>query len=537
MQRSMRFRFCTVLWCLCAALMIAGCAKSKAGDSAAGLPGADKSKRVAITVEVFDRGTDGGRSDPTNNNWTKWIQEKLLKDENIDVSFVRVSRWDEVVALNNMMAAGNPPDVALSYSGDLIANYRDLGGLVDMAPYIDSLMPDLKEFLGPDPTLPGRDLIRRSQDARTGRIVAIPARRTNVAFQGTFIRKDWLDKLGLPIPTTREEYYNALKAFKEKDPGNVGSRNVIPFTMGNAVRYDAGTLLGSFIDPTISDKDRWINMVVDRPFLLPGYKEGVRFLNRLYNDGLVDRDFPLPLASHNAEALIKSGIVGSYIINWDHPYRDSPGILRDLQANVPGAMLVPCDPFVNAEGKTYKELYDPAGVNFFVPAASKYPGAAMRYVNWLSREENRLFLQIGPEGITHELVDGIPRAKAATGLWIQNSPQNIDYTYTVNGLYLGDEEKTMRGLALSYNFPPELIISSLEMALKDGKPLPVIPVDLAAAGPYTQTLIDKGNVLLAESVTCSPAAFDKKWDAGIADWIASGAQVIIDERREKYIAP
>ena len=37
---------------------------------------------VAITVEVFDRGTDGGKSDPTNNGWTEWIKKKVLADEN-----------------------------------------------------------------------------------------------------------------------------------------------------------------------------------------------------------------------------------------------------------------------------------------------------------------------------------------------------------------------------------------------------------------------------------------------------------------------
>jgi putative aldouronate transport system substrate-binding protein len=66
---------------------------------------------VKISVEIFDRGTDGGKTNPTDNQWTKWIHDKLLKDENIDATFVAVPRWSEDTALVNLFAAGSPPDV------------------------------------------------------------------------------------------------------------------------------------------------------------------------------------------------------------------------------------------------------------------------------------------------------------------------------------------------------------------------------------------------------------------------------------------
>jgi putative aldouronate transport system substrate-binding protein len=42
---------------------------------------------------------------------------------------------------------------------------------------------------------------------------------------------------------------------------------------------------------------------------------------------------------------------------------------------------------------------------------------------------------------------------------------------------------------------------------------------------------------MAEAITCPAAQFDRVWDAGIADWLASGAQAILNERAAKYAAP
>ena len=519
-------KYCAVFMLIVAAVFLAGCDKK---DSAGGT--------VSITIEVFDRGTDGGKSNPTNNEWTKWIQEKLLKDENIAVTFVPVPRWEEVTALNNLMASGAPPDLCLTYSTELVNGYRDQGGLLDMSPYIDTTLADLKSFLGPDLALPGKDLIRRYEDPATGEIYSLPARRIYTPMRNLFIRKDWLDKLGLPLPSTMDEFYKALVAFKENDPGGVGKNNVVPFSMGNDVFWSSHTLTYPFIDSNLSVKDRWTNIVVDRYICMPGYKEGIRFLNKMYNEGLIDRNFPLYRTEDDLFNVIKSGMVGSYSDNWDRIYRDSDRIQEDLQKNVPGAELVPVDCVTSPDGVIRRAIYDSAGAIIFMPASCKNPEAVLRYLNWLSRYENYHFLQIGPEGIVHDLENGLPKLKIATGGWIQNSPQNIDYTLPLNGLDMVDPELTVKALANGYSWEAEKIETAYHIAMHNGVPDPVIPVTLSAAGPYVQTLIDKDKVLLTESITARPADFDRVWDAGIKDYLESGAQAIIDERKAKYYEP
>ena len=512
-----------ILIIILALLVIPGCSKSDKGNK--------------ITVQVYDRGTDGGKSNPTNNNWTKWIKEKFLEDEGINVTFVPIPRWEDVTSMNNLMAAGTPPDVCVSYSPDLVASYRDQGGLMDISPYIDTLLVDLKEFLGPDKALPGREFIRRYEDPKTKKIYSLPARRVNTAMRSVFIRKDWLDKLGLPLPSTTEEFYNSLVAFRDHDPGGVGKNNVVPFLTGYDLFWGTQTITFPFIDPHLSIRDRWVYSVIDRYYALPGYKEGIRFINKMYNEGLIDRNFPLYKTESDVFNVFKAGFAGSYSDNWERIYRDGDLLLEDLQKNVPEADMVPVNCTTDVNGILRQSSYDAAGAIMFIPASCKNPEAALRYINWMSRFENYNFLQIGPEGIVHDMVDGLPKIKLAAGAWVQNSPQNIDYTLHINGLDMGDPDLTIRALANGYSWPTELIENAYRIAMNNAAPSPVIPVPLSAAGPYVQTLIDKGNYMLTEAVKARPADFDRIWETGMRDWLNSGAQIIIDERKAKYIEP
>jgi len=488
---------------------------------------------VSITVQVFDRGTEGGKTNPVNNAWTDWIKKKVLEDEGIRVTFIPVPRFEETQVLNVMMAAGSAPDICYTYSTDLIMNFAALGGLFDISPYVDSLLKDYDNFLGDDPGVPGSRLIYRGMDLDTGSMYMVPGKFLYTASQNLFIRKDWLDILGLPLPSTKEEYFEALVAFKEKDPGGVGLNRVIPFTLTTDVRWTAGIILDPFIDPSIGHKERWINTVVERYLLLPGYKEGVRFLNRMYNSGLIDPDFPI-YRHDEIDIITKSGVVGSVAGNWDYIYRENTKVLEDLQKNVPGANMVPIDAIQSIDGITRKRGSPPTSLYWFIPKNSKNPEAAIRYVNWLSRFENYHFLQFGYEGISHEIIDGVPKIKSVTGQWIQNSAGNLDYAFHINGYDMGCPELNEHVLANSYNWPPEVIKNAYRISSTNAVSDPHVSVKLLEAAPLQQVLQDKAVVLFCSAITVTPANFDRVWDNGIRDWLSSGAERIVNERRLKY---
>ena len=113
-------------------------------------------------------------------------------------------------------------------------------------------------------------------------------------------------------------------------------------------------------------------------------------------------------------------------------------------------------------------------------------------------------MQIGDEGDTHVMVDGVPQLIPAENEKIMNSGQNLDYTIIINGLDVGDPEKNAKALSASYSVDSDLIIKAYEDAMRNGRPAVIVPVTLSAAGPYTQVLTDKGNELMSGAVTASP---------------------------------
>jgi len=482
-----------------------------------------------LIVEMFDRGSDGGRTLAYDNAWTNWIKTKVKAELGIDVTFVAVGRWTETTDIVNLMASGSAPDLCYSYSLGMIGNFRDQGGILDLAPYIDKYLPDLKKLLGEDPVFTGKDFIRRNTETAKGmegKVFSIPSARVALAQRNIFIRKDWLDKLGLAVPTNLTQFHDALVAFRDRDPGNVGRNRVVPFGQHKDARWGLADFINNSIQGNLSDRDKWINDVHEYYFSRPGYKDGVRLMNTWYNERLIYQDFPLMSdATEDFANQLKSGVVGAFCQNWDFPYRVDYKINEDLAKNVQGASFIPVD-----IGLSNKGMMDKTGLYMFIPSYSKNQIDALRYLNWLAKYDNYHFLQVGTEGVNHRIVNGVPQTIGATGQWIQNSSNNIDITMPINGVYMETMEQSVRVLALGYgNVPADTILNAYNLSVKNAR-APVVRQVTTQVTQYAQTLKDKADALLAQAIRASPADFDRIWDAGYRDWLSSGAQEVINER-------
>jgi len=479
---------------------------------------------VDLSVQIFDREIPG--LSMTDGFQAQYIKEGLA-EEGINVSFVTTPRWTTDDQLNVLMAAQEAPDLCITYSGSLISNYIKQGGLVDLGPYLDEYGPNLKKYLGDEVLQYG---------VYDGVQYAIPGKRPNVSSFGTFVRQDWLDKMGMDTPETTEEFYKMLVAMKQQNPGGVS--NPIPFAFNldkGAIDWTVHTLVYSFVEDMPEeefkakhDYGRWV---------LPGYKEGIRFLNKLNSEGLIYTDFALGEAADEFDKVLIRGNIGSFIWNYDMPYRQSPGIQYEMQKIVPDGAWVPVDPFTNYEGKHVKQIYNPDGLKVIVPVFHEDKAAeVIKYLDWMASDnlKNVFMLQNGEKGIHYldESPEGIPLNR------VQNddlpNEQKIhwhDFAFITTGAYeYGSKDLNAIATSMSYPGFETEIVDAVNMAMTDYFLAPWFGTVLEAEAKYGENLKDLGAEIFVNSILCDPSEFDDVYDSLVEEYMAAGAQEIIDER-------
>lgn len=224
------------------------------------------------------------------NAFTKFLQDKT----NIQIE------WDLVPdkSLNDrkqlMLASGDYPEVILhgSLTKEEQMKYGKQGVFIPLNDLIEQYAPNIKKAIADLSYLKG------SITAPDGSIYALP--QVNECYhcnyaQKLWINQAWLDKLGLQMPTTTDELYTVLKAFKEKDPNGNGKQDEIPLTgsddmwAGNIAAF----VMNSFIIDDHADKesgtflqvkDGKVDLVANKA----EWKQGLEYLNKLYKEGLID---------------------------------------------------------------------------------------------------------------------------------------------------------------------------------------------------------------------------------------------------------
>ena len=217
-----------------------------------------------ITVEIYDRGNDGG-STPEDNVFTDFIKEGVMDAYNIEVEFIPVPRWTEVEQLNNLLAAGEAPDICVTYSYSTIQTYAQMGGVQDLHDYVEdykAYLPNLWDWLG-------ETNIYWDQNPQDGTLWAIEAKLANNARINTFVRKDWLEKLEMDAPTTTEEFEEMLLAFEENAETLLGedADKMIPFSTSFDIGWRADHLIASEVPADITTKERFVRGFDDRKFI------------------------------------------------------------------------------------------------------------------------------------------------------------------------------------------------------------------------------------------------------------------------------
>lgn len=343
-----------------------------------------------ITVAVVDKSaTPASEGTTENNRWTKWIQSQVKK-LGIEVSYIQIPIYDQDNVLMAKMASGSAPDIISSYTLSLFQKYAQQGAIKDIT---DSLAKYGQNIVALNK---GTDTLEYGQV--NGRQYAIPQRRYDTEWMVAYIRKDWVDQVGMSLPTNRDELVKVLTAFRDQKPaGNA----TIPW--GNNVRgYEYKT--------HILDMFSFCENTLEERYCIPmyyrnGYKLDAQWCNTLYKQKIIDPNFET--TDHVAQ--IKAGNVGFFISGWWDPLsEDIGGWMSTLKKKVPSAELVAVDCFKDKNGKYFKESY--ATYNYFnmIPATCKNPIVAMKYLNFLASEDVILKLNYGDVGTHYKMIGTTP---------------------------------------------------------------------------------------------------------------------------------
>jgi putative aldouronate transport system substrate-binding protein len=481
-----------------------------------------------LRLEIFDRGnTPAGALE--NGLPAQWIQKAFGDPNNVKVEWVLVPRPKEVEKLNLMMAAGDAPDLSFTYDAVLVGSYAQQGGLADLTALLNKSGTTLKKFLGQEVLDYG---------TFDGKVYAIPGKRSLLGISGTWIRKDWLDKLGLPVPKTTQQFLTAVRAFRDKDPGKVGA-NLAPIGGGGA---DVNIMYSFYKPSTERDRAAWIGPSSTRPardLAIPGTKEGLKFINMIQNEGLFQKDWALWPKNDvvNFQAALSNGYMGAFTNN--KAYIWFYNILPAIQKNSPDAYWVPIDPFTNSEGKTPKYIYNPIGIFNIVPSFSKNADLVVKYLDWMADLKNLTQIIYGTKGVQYDInPEGIVIPRKVTGdlVWEYNI---LDRAMILNGRPYDTMEKVARAEVLSYvddKYKMDLFLEHYKQLEKDGIPPVRIATPPDSLSKMAVMLLDKAEELQKQLIMAKPSEFDAMYDADLKEWMDMGARQVKEDMLKAYDA-
>ncbi|MCL1995042.1 MAG: sugar ABC transporter substrate-binding protein [Defluviitaleaceae bacterium] len=498
-----------------------------------------------ITVGLWDRANDRV-PDFALSYWAEWVQAQILQDHNINVEWVTIPRWTEGEFQSTLLAAGTAPDIGYTFNNPMVTTMAGMGGIINQYPLLNQyrdLLPNLYDLL--------QENVYWNLDPTTQELWSLTGRLIQDGRIVTFIREDWLNTLNLPIPTTLQEFENTLIAFRDNAELLLGANahNMIPFRLEHDTGWSSGLIIESFIPSNVTEREWFVRGFDDRRFMWEEpVRETTRVLNRWFHEDLLWNDFFLhepgdPIGDDQ----VRLGFVGSFIVNWDMPFRGADQLTTMMQENVgPEANWIPITPFVNDAGQVRKFFPNPTDRFIFFPVTNQEPLASLLYLDWISRVDVREFLAFGIEGVhRYTLADGgiaLLAEEEGVHAWPDNqfipSLRNFDITMTVNGIDLGDPYLSVATLATGYpGIPPAAVMAARNAGLDNAYWFRQVQTRVIAAeeGMSTPLAFERDFIFHQLVANTAMADFDAAFDSLYGNYLAMGAQAIMDERNQAWI--
>lgn len=347
-----------------------------AGVKKDGFPIVDK----PITLTML--APDAGMAD-----WsTMPVVQEMEKLSNIKVEFQTTPIDSFATKKNLVFASGDLPDML--YAADITpaeqVTYGSQGVLIPLEDLIDNYAPNLKQILDENPN------IRKNITTTDGHIYALPYIDTAAVWYRSpmWYNGKFLKALGVTeLPKTTEELYTLLKRAKEEDPNGNGKADEIPLT---SVKLDDLRMFffgfwGMYNEEIYADKDGKVHYSPQEE----GYKGYLTFLNRLWNENLLDHetffqtDDQKKAKGKNNQVLLFNDYFPYFTLGGE-PSTDNP-MMTPVSSEISGTPVYGLHPGMSANG------------TFAITKSNPNPAATMRWIDYQYGYDGATLWTQGPE--------------------------------------------------------------------------------------------------------------------------------------------
>lgn len=397
--------------------------------------------------------------------------QKYEENLGVDIVWQQPASGQSAEQFNLIIASPDMPDIMYyswlnAYPGGPDAAIAD-GKIVALNDYIEEYAPNFTAYLEAHPDV-AKEIMTDS-----GNIYCFPAIYTYTSqdsgvwqntierepydetFIGLIIRKDLLDKAGLDIPVTLDDWYEALVAFKD-----MGIKHPISFMGTYATLAQSFASAFDITLPVVGMPGMGSDFALREDGTIQygpaedGYGEYLTFMHRLYEEGLLDPDFMVQDAT-TMHTKIVNGEVGAWVQMMPIGIGGLRGQVLALDPDsdfYPIGMLNP----VKEEGQQlrYRQgnlAYTASGAA--ITTSCKDIATACRVLDYAWSDEGNMLLNWGIEGESYQMVDGWPELTEQILNDSQYTPSEAFSRYrNLNGPYPQDHTQRLV-LKRDYSLP------------------------------------------------------------------------------------
>lgn len=368
-----------------------------------------------------------------NNIFTRAYENDLgIK---IKVKWEGATQDDYNQKMNIAIASNDMPDIASIYDKNQYIQALNAGYATDMTDVFDQYVTPLaKEIITQDTKAFDTSKVK-------GRLMSIPSTNSAVdGIQELFVRKDWMDKLGISAPKTMDDLVKISEAFTKNDPDGNNKADTYGFLITKAL-YDWCSIIpfmnGYHAYPQAWIKDSGGKLVYGS--VQPEVKNALIKLQEMYKAGLIDPEFGVKDATKVSETAV-SGKAGMYYgAMWTPLWPLQQGKDQDAKSDWVAF------PIVSADDKPAQPLVN-VTVDYYqvVRKGFEYPEAAVKLLNEFIEKEwgntADVKYMIDPSGVT------IPHQYAVVKAWpplknLTAQRKNVEALNSKDPSKLNTEEK------------------------------------------------------------------------------------------------